>query len=101
MKTVQTSLLSIHFHLLETHTGCADLLLKAALGAVELQEEGRGHGVGQRAESVARVHHHIIQELCRHSAQRESRRVRQQAAAPLKNSIFRTNFMIHVSPPAL
>lgn len=92
MKTAWTILLSIYFHLLKTHTGCADLLLKAALGAVELQEEGRSHGVGQRAESVARIHHHIIQELCRHNAQRESRRVRQQGAAPSKELYFQNSF---------
>lgn len=44
-------------------TGHLDLFLEASLRAVELQEESRGHGVGQRAVSVARVHHHIIQKL--------------------------------------
>lgn len=48
---------------LHLRTGRADLLLEASLRAVELQEQGRGHGVGQRAEAVARVDHHVVQEL--------------------------------------
>lgn len=47
-----------------SRTGCGDLLLEASLGTVELQEQSRGHRVGQRAEPVARVHHHIVQKLC-------------------------------------
>lgn len=30
---------------------------------MELQEQSWGHGVGQRAEPVARINHHIIQKL--------------------------------------
>lgn len=45
------------------HTGCVDLFLEASLRAVKLQEEGRGDRVGQRAELVACIDHHIIQEL--------------------------------------
>lgn len=46
-----------------SHTGRVDLLLEASLGAVELQEQSRAHGVGQRAEPVARVDHHVVQKL--------------------------------------
>lgn len=48
---------------LHSHTGCVDLFLEASFRAVELQEQSRGHGVGQRAEPVARINHHIIQKL--------------------------------------
>lgn len=71
-----------------SHTCCADLLLEAALGAVELQEEGRSHRVGQRAESVARIHHHVIQELYRHNAQKEN----QKGEATRSSSFIRIPF---------
>lgn len=60
------SFLKEHFFLrlsVHSHTSCGHLFFKTSLGSVELQEQSRGHGVGQGAEPVAGIDHHIVQKL--------------------------------------